>query len=62
VRVLKGDHAEMLERARIVRNTVEFDPDMPTLAEVRELIDAELEEKEADAPAEAAPVSMQSLN
>jgi L,D-transpeptidase ErfK/SrfK len=52
VRVLKGDSAEVLERARTVRNTVEMDPDMPTLAEVRELIDEKLASDEVEAPAE----------
>ena len=39
-----------MARARVVRNTVEVDPDAPTLAEVREMIDeavAEAEEAEA---------------
>jgi L,D-transpeptidase ErfK/SrfK len=40
VRVLLGDTYEVFGRARIVRNTVEPDPEMPTLAEVRELLDA----------------------
>lgn len=40
VRVLLGDVAEMYERARLVRNTVETDPEAPTLAEVREILDA----------------------
>jgi L,D-transpeptidase ErfK/SrfK len=40
VRVLLGDAYEVFGRARIVRNTVEPDPEMPTLAEVRELLDA----------------------
>ena len=43
VRVLLGDADELLSRARIVRNTVQRDPDMPTLAEVRELLDAPAE-------------------
>jgi L,D-transpeptidase ErfK/SrfK len=67
VRVLKGDSAEVLERARIVRNTVELDADMPTLAEVRglieaELIEAELEGDDAEKPLEPAPVVEQALN
>jgi L,D-transpeptidase ErfK/SrfK len=40
VRVLLGDTYEVFGRARIVRNTVEPDPEMPTLAEVRALLDA----------------------
>jgi L,D-transpeptidase ErfK/SrfK len=43
VRALLGDTYEVFGRARIVRNTVERDPDMPTLAEVRELLDAPAE-------------------
>lgn len=43
LRVLLDDPEELLNRARIVRNTVERDPDMPTLAEVRELLDAPME-------------------
>jgi L,D-transpeptidase ErfK/SrfK len=39
VRVLQGDTYEVFSRARIVRNTVLPDPEMPTLAEVRELLD-----------------------
>ncbi len=39
VRVLAGDTQEVFERARIVKNTVTIDPDAPTLAEVRELLD-----------------------
>lgn len=59
VRVLQGDSFELYTRARIVRNTVEPDPDAPTLAEVRELLDAPLEDaglearERAEAPAEA---------
>ena len=40
VRVLLGDSFEIYSRARVVRNTVEPDPEMPTLAEVREMLDA----------------------
>lgn len=50
VRVLTGDTQEVFERARIVKNTVTIDPDAPTLAEVRELLDEandELTEPEA---------------
>jgi L,D-transpeptidase ErfK/SrfK len=39
VQIAKGDLDEIYERAILVRNTVELDPDAPTLAEVRELID-----------------------
>ena len=43
VRVQRNDVAEVLERARLVKNTVEPDPDVPTLAEVRALLDEPLE-------------------
>jgi L,D-transpeptidase ErfK/SrfK len=43
VRVLLGDTYEVFSRARIVRNTVLPDPEMPTLAEVRELLDTPAE-------------------
>ena len=46
------DGLEVLARARVVRNTVEADPNAPTLTEVRELIDEvmaeESEEEEKD--------------
>ena len=42
---------ELTARARVVHNTVTPDPDMPTLAEVREILDAPLEQEE---PGEAA--------
>lgn len=47
IRVLNADSAEVLERARVVRNTYEPDPDAPTLAEVRALLDAPLDEEES---------------
>jgi len=40
VRVHLADAGEVFERARVVRNTVEPDPDVPTLEEVRALLDA----------------------
>lgn len=40
VRVSAADSMELYARARIVRNTVKADSDAPTLAEVRELLDA----------------------
>ena len=52
VRVLQNDIDEVFERARVVRNTVEYDPDAPTLAEVREILDAPLDE-ELDTGADA---------
>jgi L,D-transpeptidase ErfK/SrfK len=60
IKVLLGDSYEIFSRARIVRNTVEPDAQMPTLAEVRELLDTPVESSDsADAsvptgsPAEA---------
>lgn len=44
VRVAKHDDDEVFARARLVRNTVEVDPDAPTLSEVREMIDAAVQE------------------
>ncbi|MDX1480972.1 MAG: L,D-transpeptidase family protein [Woeseiaceae bacterium] len=49
VRALRSDVDEVYERARVVANTVEPDPDVPTLAEVRELLD-----QPADDPQQAA--------
>jgi len=46
-RVASRDSAEVFARARLVRNTVEFDPDAPTLDEVREMIDEVMREAEA---------------
>jgi L,D-transpeptidase ErfK/SrfK len=40
VRVAAGDAMELYSRLRVVRNTVKSDPDAPTLAEVRQLLDA----------------------
>jgi L,D-transpeptidase ErfK/SrfK len=44
VRVSEYDVDEVYARARVVRNTIEFDPDAPTLAEVRALLDAPVDE------------------
>jgi hypothetical protein len=41
----RSDPAEPMRRARVVRNTVEPDPNMPTLAEVRAILDTPPEEK-----------------
>ena len=49
VRALRSDVDEVYERARVVVNTVEPDPDVPTLAEVRELLDAPVEDLEEPA-------------
>ena len=51
VRVLRNDVDEVYERARLVENVVEPDPDVPSLAEVRELLDAPADET-TDAVAE----------
>ena len=48
LRLLRNDIDEVYERARVVRNTVEPDPDMPTLAEVREILDSPLEELDGE--------------
>lgn len=40
MRVSAADSYELYSRARVVRNTVEPDPDVPTLAEVREMLDS----------------------
>ena len=47
VRVVQYDASEFMVRARVVHNTVEIDPNAPTLTEVREMIE------EANAEAEA---------
>lgn len=39
VSIVMYDTSEFLARARVVHNTVEMDPDAPTLLEVREIID-----------------------
>jgi L,D-transpeptidase ErfK/SrfK len=46
VRVLMADASEVLHRARVIRNTVEVDPNMPTIDEVRALLDEPLESDE----------------
>jgi L,D-transpeptidase ErfK/SrfK len=48
VRVLLGDADEVYGRARAVRNTVEIDPDAPTLAEIREILDTPVEPVESN--------------
>jgi len=47
-RVYGYDLDEVLGRVRVVRNTVEFDPENPTLEEVRELIDEAVREGKED--------------
>jgi L,D-transpeptidase ErfK/SrfK len=46
VRLGTAEVNDVLARARLVRNTVEIDPDAPTLVEVREMIDAAVKEAE----------------
>jgi len=48
VRVLLGDADEVYERTRVVRNTVEFDPNAPTLAEIRKILDSPMEPEGSD--------------
>ena len=42
------DAQEVLARARVIRNTVEADPNAPTLTEVRELMDEAMAEEPED--------------
>jgi len=49
VRIAAFDSSEVLARARLVHNTIEQDPDAPTLEEVREMIDAAVAEAELEA-------------
>lgn len=46
VRILRRDVDEIYERARVVRNTVRPDPDVPTLAEIRTILDAPADEQD----------------
>ena len=43
-RLAAVDDSDVITRARVVRNTVEIDPEAPTLAEVREMIDEAVRE------------------
>ncbi len=52
VRVLMADASEVFSRARVVRNTVEPDPNMPSIDEVRALLDEPLE---SEVPVEPIP-------
>jgi len=62
VRVSRHDVDEVFDRARLVRNTVEPDPNAPTLAEVRDMMDEALLEKAREETAtEAMPTGRQSL-
>ncbi len=55
VRITVDDAFEVYERALLVKNTVQPDPDAPTLAEVRELLDAPLSAEGPDAPETGQP-------
>ena len=48
LRVYGYDVDEVLGRVRVVHNTVEFDPENPTLDEVREMIDEAVQEGDED--------------
>ena len=52
VRVLMADANEVMRRARVIRNTVEVDPNMPTIDEVRALLDEPLD---SEIPVEPIP-------
>jgi L,D-transpeptidase ErfK/SrfK len=56
VRVLMADANEVMHRARVVRNTVEPDPNMPTIDEVRALLDEPLESEIPVEPIPAEPI------
>ncbi len=56
VRVLMADASEVMHRARIIRNTVEPDPNMPTIDEVRALLDEPLESEIPVEPIPAEPI------
>jgi L,D-transpeptidase ErfK/SrfK len=49
VRLSQNDASEVLARARRVENTIEQDPDAPTLEEVREMIDEAVAEAQQEA-------------
>ena len=51
VSVVHYDASEFMERARVVHNTVEVDPNAPTLAEVREMIEEANAESEGEVDA-----------
>jgi L,D-transpeptidase ErfK/SrfK len=57
VRVLMADASEVMYRARVVRNTVEPDPNMPTIDEVRALLDEPLESEIPVEPIPAEPIN-----
>lgn len=45
MRIEQGGASEITARARVIRNTVEPDPNMPTLAEIRALLDEPIDEE-----------------
>jgi len=49
VNIAMYDVAEVMTRVRVVENTVEMDPNAPTLTEVREMIDEAVEEAQQEA-------------
>jgi L,D-transpeptidase ErfK/SrfK len=57
VRVLMADASEVMHRARVIRNTVEPDPNMPTIDEVRALLDEPLESEIPVEPIPAEPIN-----
>jgi L,D-transpeptidase ErfK/SrfK len=57
VRVLMADADEVMHRARVIRNTVEPDPNMPTIDEVRALLDEPLESEIPVEPIPAEPIN-----
>jgi L,D-transpeptidase ErfK/SrfK len=57
VRLLRNDVDEVYERARVVRNIVEPDDDVPTLAEVREILDTPIESENEAGEAESEDAS-----
>ena len=52
VRIEAGRPDDVMNRVRVVRNTVEVDPEAPTLAEVREMIDEAVQEADEETGAE----------
>jgi len=52
------DDTDVMTRARVVRNTVEIDPEAPTLAEVSEMIDEAVREGDEELPEPAGSVEV----
>lgn len=53
IRIQQGESRDLLAQSRVVRNTVEPDPNMPTLEEVRALLDEPVENQDAGEQAAA---------